>query len=268
MAGRRRVDDDELILTLRDGVGEGAKDRDLLGARRAQVFFEQRAALRVEPLAGGREDFLGVASRFGGRIDTRDAQRRGPLPRRRVHVRGRIGGGQHHLVARPGELGRDAHGERRLADAALAHRHHHALAARRDLLDQLVQCLAVLTWTPRRRRRVVGGRAPVGSHLPQRIDTDQAERQQRYVDARKAAQACGHVVEGGTPARLQGHGDGIVRVLRVEDAIENQPHVPNPELVELAARALGLRERWAHRDAPPGQASSVRSSRNAACEAA
>ena len=36
---------------------------------------------------------------------------------------------------------------------------------------------------------------------------------------------------------------GSLGVLRVEDTIENQPHVPNPELVELAARALGLRER-------------------------
>ena len=32
--------------------------------------------------------------------------------------------------------------------------------------------------------------------------------------------------------------------LRVEDTIEHQPHVPNPELVQFAARALGLGERW------------------------
>ena len=31
-----------------------------------------------------------------------------------------------------------------------------------------------------------GGWTPTGSHLPQRIDTDQAERQQRDVDARIA----------------------------------------------------------------------------------
>ena len=81
------------------------------------------------------------------------------------------------------------------------------------------------------------------SHLPERIDTDQPEWQQRYVDARKVSEACGHVLEGGTPARLQGNGDGIVEVLRVEDTIQNQPHVPNTKLVQLAARALGLRER-------------------------
>ena len=130
---------------LRDGVGEGAKDRNLLRARRAQVFLEQRATLRVEPLAGRGEYLLGVASRLGSRIDTRDVQRRGPFPRRRVHVGGRIGGGQRHAVARAGELGGNAHGERRLADAAFAHRHHHTLAARGDLLDKLIQCLAVLS---------------------------------------------------------------------------------------------------------------------------
>ena len=106
-----------------------------------------------------------------------------------------------------------------------------------------------------------------GSHLPERIDTDQAERQQRYVDAREAAKGCGHVLEGGTPARLQGNGNGIVGVLRVEDTIENQPHVPNPELVQFAARALGLCERWRigtrHQDERR-----LCSSRNAACEAA
>jgi hypothetical protein len=58
-------------------------------------------------------------------------------------VRGRIGGGQHHVAARPRELGGDAHGEGRLADAPFAHRHHHALAACGDLLDELIQCLAM-----------------------------------------------------------------------------------------------------------------------------
>ena len=89
-----------------------------------------------------------------------------------------------------------------------------------------------------------GGCTPIGSHLPERIDPDQAEQQQRYVDARKSAQACRHVLEGGTAARFQSSGNGIVAVVRAEDTIENQPYVPNPELVELAARALGLRERW------------------------
>ena len=57
--------------------------------------------LRVEPLAGRGEHLLGVASRLGRRINTRDVQRRGPFPRRRVHVGGRISGGQRHVVARP-----------------------------------------------------------------------------------------------------------------------------------------------------------------------
>jgi hypothetical protein len=61
VAGRRRVDDDELILTLRDGIGKGAKDGDLLRARRTQIFFEQRATFRIEPLSGRREDLLTVA---------------------------------------------------------------------------------------------------------------------------------------------------------------------------------------------------------------
>ena len=49
VAGRRRIDDDELVLALRDGVGEGAKDRNLLRARRAQVFLEQRAPCASSP---------------------------------------------------------------------------------------------------------------------------------------------------------------------------------------------------------------------------
>jgi hypothetical protein len=145
MAGRRRVDDDELVFTMRDGVGEGAKDCNLFGARRAQILLEQRATLRVEPLAGCCQYFLGVVSRLGSRIDTRDVQRYRPFSGRGVDVRRRVGRGQRHVVARPGELGGDAHGERRFTDAALAHRHHHALAARRDLLDELIQGLAMLS---------------------------------------------------------------------------------------------------------------------------
>jgi hypothetical protein len=99
------------------------------------------------------------------------------------------------------ELGGDAHGERRLADAAFAHRHHHALAACGDLLDELIQCRAVLSGL-RGGFETCGGCTPAGSHLPERIDTDQAERQERDGDARKAAEACGYVLEGGTPARL------------------------------------------------------------------
>ena len=137
VAGRRRIDDDELVLALRDGVGEGAKDRNLLRARRAQVFLEQRAPLRVEPLAGRGEHLLGVASRLGSRIDTRDVQRRGPFPA----AASTCAAGSVVVSITwcpPGELGGNAHGERRLADAPFAHRHHHALAARRDLLDKLI----------------------------------------------------------------------------------------------------------------------------------
>ena len=48
VAGRRGVDDDEALLALLDDAREGAEDRDLLGAGRAQVLLEQRATGRVE----------------------------------------------------------------------------------------------------------------------------------------------------------------------------------------------------------------------------
>ena len=55
MAGRGGVEDDEAVLGLGDGAGEGAEDGDLLGAGRAQVLFEQGARLGVEAGAGGCE---------------------------------------------------------------------------------------------------------------------------------------------------------------------------------------------------------------------
>ena len=222
-------------------VSAKARKTAISRARRAQVFLEQRAALGVEPLAGRAKYLLGIASCFRSRIDARDLERRRPFPRRRVHMGGRVGGGQRYAVARPREPGGNAHGERRLADTAFAHGHDHARSARRDLFDQLIQRPAV-------RGNLRGGinrcRAwpSTRSHLSERIDADEAKRQQRDVDTRKAAKRCGHVLESGTSARLQGHGNGIVRVLRVEYPVENQPDVPNPDLVQLSARPFGLCE--------------------------
>ena len=141
------------------------------------------------------------------------------------------------------ELGRDAHGDRRLADTALAHGHHHALAARRNLLDQGIEALSAIGGCRDGVDAYIGA-GPFRSHLPQRLDTDQTERQERHVEARQPAQSCGHLVERGASASVECHGDGVVLVLRVEDAIEDQPDVSNADVVKLAARALGLRERW------------------------
>jgi hypothetical protein len=63
------VEHHEPVLAARDDVGERAEYGDLLGAWRAEVLFEQRAALGVEVGAGRREHLLGVGACLFGGID-------------------------------------------------------------------------------------------------------------------------------------------------------------------------------------------------------
>ena len=85
MAGRGGVEHDDALARRVDGPRERAEHGDLLGARRAQVLFEQRAAFLVEAGRGG-EHLLGVAGGLDRRVDALDEQRR-----RRCGVGERVG---------------------------------------------------------------------------------------------------------------------------------------------------------------------------------
>ncbi len=74
VAGRRGIHHDEFLARFADDARESLEDGDFLGAGRAQIFFQQRAALGVELRAFGLQNMLPVALGFGVRVDAADGQ--------------------------------------------------------------------------------------------------------------------------------------------------------------------------------------------------
>ena len=143
VAGGCGVEHDDPLACRVDRARERAEHGDLLGAWRAQVFFEQRAALLVEA-DRGREHLFGVAGRFDCGVDALHQQAvwRG-IGQRVGDVSGGVGRGEGDVVAAVDQRDRDRGRERRLADSAFAHRHDDAVAGGVQLVDQLLQARKV-----------------------------------------------------------------------------------------------------------------------------
>ena len=259
MAGRRRVDDDELVLALRDGVGEGAKDRDLFGARGAQSLLRAARGPARRALARrsrGLPPYSGASRRPGrcgsrGRVAGRSRAAASTCAAGSVVV-------SSTWCPRLRELGRDAHGDRGLADAALAHRHHHALAARRDLLDQGIEALAAIRGLRDGVHAYIGCRPrPLPSAAATATPTrpNGSSGTSRRGSRRSPA---GKLVERGAAASVECHGDGVVPVLRVEDAVDDQPDVFEYQVScsSLRVRSASASDGRSGRGSP-GQGSSV-----------
>ena len=143
VAGRRGVHHHEFLARLADDARESLKDGDFLGAGRAQIFFEQRAALRVELRALRRQHLLTVALGFGVRVDAAHRQIFQRAMQRFGEMRGRIGRGEMHGQPAMRQFDGDGRRQGGFADAAFAHQHHEAVAVGGDAVNQLRQARRV-----------------------------------------------------------------------------------------------------------------------------
>jgi hypothetical protein len=244
--------DDEAVLALVYGACKGAEDGNLLGARerRRSSASSARPAV-VETGAGRLQHLLGVGACLGKRVDAAHRQtpstliRRAPPP----HApRDRSWSGAPDDHAR--QLDGDADGDGGLANAALAHGHDHpmrpaAANAGTSAASGVVGGVSgVVSTTP---CRAEGGdaadAAPRAKSCPQRGEADEPEGQQRQLGARHRTKTHGHGLlrVGASPGHR--HRDGVVRVGRVEDAVEHEGLSRHAERGELGAGALGLAQR-------------------------
>ena len=158
VAGRGGVEHDDALARGVDRPGEGAEHGDLLGARGAQVLFQQRAALLVKA-GGGREHLLGVAGGFDRGVDALDDQRIVGAASASASVMCAAGSVVESVTSWPRSTSASAMRGRegRFADPAFAHRHHHAVAGGVKLIDELVKAGKVnrdsAPSSPRARRR-------------------------------------------------------------------------------------------------------------------
>ena len=139
------------------------------------------------------------------------------------------------------ELRGDRGGQRRLADAALAHRHDHPAAAGLELIDQLRQSLTGQLCV--RGLLVRADEAVPVEHPGERVDADRREVKQRDLHLGQAREGARDRCQRVTVALAQRSGGAIAAAVGLKDAVEREHLATHPRARELAAGALGLRQR-------------------------
>ena len=110
--------------------------RHFLGARRPQVFGQHGTPGFVEILAFGGHHPLAIRGRRCHWINSGHLQTRHVTGQSLGEVRGRIGGGEKHVVTSMGQRHCDRGRHGGLSHPALTHAHHQAIAVALDLVDQ------------------------------------------------------------------------------------------------------------------------------------
>ena len=135
VSGGGGVHDHEPVGGLLDGCGEGLEDGHLFGAGRAKVLGEVGPTVGVQARALGVHDVAPVVGHRLDGIDTGDLEGR-RFADRPGEMRGRVGGGQQHVLAAVGQTDGDRRSHRRLPDAAFPHDHNQSVVLGRQLLDR------------------------------------------------------------------------------------------------------------------------------------
>ena len=135
--GWRGVEHHEVRAGLRDDSRERSKYCDLLVARRAQVFGQQRLPCFVELGAARRHHPVDIGLRLGDRIDSAHRKIFDLPVERRGNVRSWICRAEVHLVTARRQLGGYRGGYRRLSDSPFAHDHHETSSRGRYLVNEL-----------------------------------------------------------------------------------------------------------------------------------
>ena len=152
----------------------------------------------------------------------------------------RVGRAQQHAASLARDCQRDRGGERRLADAALAHRHHDAAPRRSKLIDEGVKPGELDRWGLGLADIFVG----VGAHQrAQRRNTDQIAGGKRDGLRRERFQERGCRSKRVALALTQRGCHAISVGIVGEDTIEHEPLVGDPERDELAAGPHRLGQR-------------------------
>lgn len=145
-------------------------------------------------------------------------------------------------LAAAGQRHGDRRGNRRLADAALAHGHDHAASALCQFVDQRPERAGQIR-TRNRHLKDWRSRGVLRSHQPQRIEPDGTARQKRRDAARQFHQPGRHRGERTRTAPMHGAGNRIKRSIIGEHAVQRQAKIGDAEFGELNACAFGLAQR-------------------------
>ena len=161
-------------------------------------------------------------------------------------MRRRVGRRQQHVVPARGQFDRHRRGDRRLADAALAHGHDQPLAGARDLVDQARERRQVGQAVPHRRRR---RDRVVRRHAAQRRQPDEVLGPKDEAALREASEVLVHAGDRRGVPRCEGRGQRVALGVVRHDAVDRQVLVRDADPGELACGARRLGER---RDPRPG----------------
>ncbi len=243
VASGRRIHHDKLLAGFADGAREGLEDGDFFGARRAQVFFEQCASGGIQFRALGRQHLLAVALGDLVRVDAAHGEVLQRAAQRLLQVGCRVRRGQMHRKAPVRQFHRDGGGQRGLADAALAHQHHQAVAVDGNAIHQRSQAwqvdvgLSAAIAGHRRRRRV-------HQQLAQGLAPHQVEGLERHKVGRQRLQGWRHGGEHGLLASANGSGQRVLRrFARRKHAVHHQVLLPQTDGPQFAVRACGFAQR-------------------------
>ena len=247
--GRRGIEHDERLLAAGNLAGERPEYRDLLGAGRAQIFFEQRSARFIHVAPGRLHHMSRVGLRLGCRINPPDRQLRLRVTQSVGHVRGGIGRREMHGKPALGQGDRDGSRERRLADTTLAHRHDDAVPALCDFIDEIrerFQC-----------RQLQFGEAGGWSKLrrftlkqrPQPVDAEDVPWAQRIGKYRQASQQLHIFRESSLSSALQRQRQVVGPVGGVEDPVDDKYLVTDIECSQFTRSSRCLAQRRALRSA-------------------
>ena len=226
-----------------DGPREGAEHRDLLGARRAQVLFEQRAASRVQCVDAGREHLVpcrpAVSAAGSIRLTVRP---RSVAAERRSDVRGRIGGAQVHARDRAVPApARRAAAIVVLPTPPLPIVRTTPWPTLASSCDELRERGGVVLRQGGRRQRRRGAQARRREDPPEAVEAEGRPGQQRHLAARQRREAGRHALERPRPRSSSADAIASVAIRRREDAVDDEVLVADADGLEFRPRARRLR---------------------------
>ena len=234
------VDDHVLGAAPAEQLTEGLEDRELLGARRAEIFGEQLEVFLIEAGVGGRvEAALDVlAGRFDrGRSRWWSARAATGGPRRRGR-RGRWSTSGPGAAA--GELGGDEAGDGGLADPTLAGDEDDAAPGRSSSSIEPSQAPSCERGGAGAGVTVGGlGRAGPRDEGPECPDADEVPGDQRHDGDREPCNDEGCVLKACCWRRGVGLGDDIPGERLGQNTVDHQLLLVDPELVELSSGVGG-----------------------------
>jgi hypothetical protein len=185
MAGWRGVEDDESVLPGGNSLCEGPEHRDLLGARRSKIFFQDGTPLCVETTSGiGKNRFL-IPLRLQDRIDAANRHARHAASDCIGNVSSRVGRGQMNAVPTPSQFDGDGRCDCSLAYPSLPHCENDPASSLLDFLDegqhrQMICLVALCLISPFNHFRALAS-----VDLSERVHSERSKREKRDLNSQQ-----------------------------------------------------------------------------------